>query len=847
MTTPIDTRDPAAYWRERLVGASLAPLVPADRPRSHAGTRARETVAREIGEPLCARLRGIAEQRSADLDTVLLAALVAFVGRYAGESNLCVGANLGGATVVRVDLTGDPSFSDALARVALELDGARAHGLAREHVLALLGAAASDAGGEAGPPYALHVGPGGPPPDLDAACELAVCASPADSGLGIRWIYDAALFDRATIERMAAHYANLLASIARDPQLPLSRLAFADAAERARAIALGRGPVNPYERDASIADVFVARAHERPDARAVDAHDGRLSYRELDERSSRLAETLTTLGVAAGDAVGVAVERSAALPVVLLAILKAGAAYVALDPAYPEDRLAFIVRDAGVRRIVASRAESERVARLGVPVTHPDAEPAAHAAPAAPRGARGNARAASALAYVAYTSGSTGRPKGVAVTQRGVVRLVRGTNFIDITPRDVVLQFAPVAFDASTLELWAPLLNGAVLAIPPAGALSVDDIGDAVERYGVTMMWLTTALFGRMVDAASPKFDGLRIMVTGGDVASPGHVRRFLQAYPACRLVNGYGPTENTTFSTTYAIESLDPAETRVPIGSPIANSTAYVLDEHREPAPLGVPGELYVGGDGVARGYVGLDDLTAERFVPDPFADGAEWRMYRTGDRVRLRPDGVIEFLGRTDDQVKVRGYRIELGEIEAALGACAGVRGAAVVIGESSGEKTLVAFVVPAPDAALDAGALRPLLGARLPRYMIPHRIVIVPGLPSHSSGKIDRVALARTACAPPPAEPARAERRRPARGSGTERGIADVWCEVLGTASPPGFDENFFDAGGDSLLLLVAQTRLSASLGVALSVTDLFEHTTIRTLAAFVDGKAATAARP
>ncbi len=794
-----------------------------DRPRSHAGTRSRETVAREIDTPLCARLRGVAEQRSADLETVLLAAFVAFVSRYAGESNLCIGANLGGADAVRVDAAGDPPFSELLARVARELDGA---------------------GGEADPPYALLVGHGETPHDLDAACELAVCVSAADSGLAVRWIYDAALFDRATIDRMAAHYANLLASIARDPHLPLSRLAFADAAERARVIALGRGPVNPYERDASIADVFVARARERPDARAVDAHDGCLSYRELDERSSRLAETLISLGVAAGDAVGVAVERSVALPVVLLGILKAGAAYVALDPAYPEERLAFIVRDAGVRRIVASPAESDRVARLGVPVGLPDAEPAA---PAAPRAARANARPADALAYVAYTSGSTGRPKGVAVTQRGVVRLVRGTNFIDVTPRDVVLQFAPVAFDASTLELWAPLLNGAVLALPAAGALSVDDIGNAVERYGVTMMWLTTALFARMVDAASPQFDGLRIMVTGGDVVPPGHARRFLQAYPACRLINGYGPTENTTFSTTYAIQSLGPAQTRVPIGSPIANSTAYVLDEHGEPAPLGVPGELYVGGDGVARGYVGLDDLTAARFVPDPFADGAEQRMYRTGDRVRLRPDGVIEFLGRTDDQVKVRGYRIELGEIEAALAACAGVREAAVVIGESSGEKTLVAFVVPVADAALDAGALRPLLAARLPRYMIPHRIVIVAGLPSHSSGKIDRVALARTASAPPPAEPARAERRRPARGSGTERGIADVWCEVLGTASPPGLDENFFDAGGDSLLLLVAQARLRTSLGVALAVTDLFEHTTIRTLAAFVDGKAAAAARP
>jgi len=783
-----------------------------------------ESLVSAVSEPLGALLSALGDQSGAGLGTVLLGAFMTLVRRYSGETDVCVRVELDGApTAVRIETAGDPAFSELLA-----------------HPLPLAPAVEFPR-----VPYAFAFAPGDTTDERDASFGLTLRVTAAAGGLALRWTFDAAAFDRQTVGRMATHFGNLLESVARTPHLPLSRLALADAAERARAIALGRGPLNPYERDASIAEVFAQSVRQAPDALAVDAHDGRLSYRELDERSNRLAATLEAHGVGPGDAVGVAVERSAALPVVLLAILKAGAAYVALDPAYPEDRLAFIVRDAGVGLIVASAAERPRVARLGVTLIEPDAE-----APAAttPRAVRPHAFGASALAYVAYTSGSTGRPKGVAVTQRGVVRLVRGTNFIDVRPRDVFLQFAPVAFDASTLELWAPLLNGAVLALPVPGVLSIDDLGAAVERFGVTMMWLTTALFSRMVDAASPRFLGLRTMVTGGDVVSPAHARRFLASYPACRLINGYGPTENTTFSTTYAIAAVGPADSGVPIGSPIANSTAYVLDEHREPAPIGVPGELYVGGDGVARGYVGLDDLTAERFLPDPFAGAADQRMYRTGDRVRLRPDGAIEFLGRTDAQVKVRGYRIELGEIEAALLTAPGVREAAVVIGESSGEKTIVAYVVAA-DATFDERALRTHLASRVPRYMVPHRTVVLAELPSHSSGKVDRVALARAASAPPAPEDAapRTARRRPGAGGSTiERQIASVWCEVLGTAVPPGLDENFFDAGGDSLLLLVTQSRLQTSFGVPINVTDLFEHTTIRALAAFLDGKAAAAAR-
>jgi amino acid adenylation domain-containing protein len=606
-------------------------------------------------------------------------------------------------------------------------------------------------------------------------------------------------------------------------------------------IALGRGPTAAYERDATIDAVFADRVRETPHARAVAAFDGELSYAELDARANAFASILGAAGVGPGAFVGIAVERSVALPVVLLAVLKTGAAYVALDPAYPVDRLTFIARDANIVVVVASAAECERAAQLGVPVIASESATSPATATLTPSAGH----RATDVAYVAYTSGSTGRPKGVAVTHRGVVRLVRATNFIDITPRDTFLQFAPVAFDASTLELWGPLLNGASLAVPRPGMLSIDDLGDAVQRFGVTLMWLTTALFGRMTEAASPRFAALRVMLTGGDVASPVAVRRFLATYPGCRLVNGYGPTENTTFSTTYEIASLGPDETTIPIGSPIAHSTAYVLDETGAMAPIGTEGELYVGGDGVALGYVGLDDLTAARFVTDPFSGDPGARMYRTGDRVRMRPTGVIEFLGRTDDQVKIRGYRIELGEIEAALRLLPEIADAAVVVGASSEEKTLVAFVVRAAGATLEENDVRSALAAGLPRYMVPHRLVFVSSLPSHPSGKIDRVALAREAANPPKAAPAR--RRPGGGGSPLERLIGDVWTEVLGASRPPGPTENFFDAGGDSLLLLVTQSRLQSALGIPINVTDLFEHTTIRALAAFLDRQVTLPASP
>jgi acyl-coenzyme A synthetase/AMP-(fatty) acid ligase/acyl carrier protein len=329
----------------------------------------------------------------------------------------------------------------------------------------------------------------------------------------------------------------------------------------------------------------------------------------------------------------------------------------------------------------------------------------------------------------------------------------------------------------------------------------------------------------------------------GGDVVSAPHARRFVEAFPAVRLIHAYGPTENTTFSCCWTIPSVEAIGTRLPIGRPIANSTAYVVDDRLQPVAVGVPGELCVGGDGVALGYLDRDDVTAERFVPDPFAETADARVYRTGDRVRWRADGLLEFLGRTDRQVKIRGFRVELDEIETNLLGCSGVAEAAVVVAQTASDKMAFAFVVPANGAALDESALRTELGVRLPSYMLPGRIVVVPALPAHPSGKVDRVALAQTAeseaCRTPAPVDSVAPGPAPRRPSSVQSAVADIWRAVLQVDVAPSPDTNFFDAGGDSLLLLKLQIQLSQQLDVSIAIVDLLEHTTIRALAAFISG--------
>ncbi|GAC1418681.1 MAG: hypothetical protein NVSMB5_10300 [Candidatus Velthaea sp.] len=599
-------------------------------------------------------------------------------------------------------------------------------------------------------------------------------------------------------------------------------------------IALGTGIRAPYERDSSVDACFTACAGHSPDAVAVRAQGVAITYAEIERRSNALARYLSSLGVVRGASVGIAIERSAALPVALLAVLKSGAAYVPLDRANTRERNEFIVADAAISLVLTAGAATENLP-VGT-VRTVDLVSEAEAVATCDTGPHHATASADSLAYIMYTSGSTGRPKGVAIEHRAILRLVRNTDFVSIMPDDVVLQFAPPAFDASTFEIWAPLLNGATLAIAPAGPLALSQVADAIERLGVTMLWLTAPLFRMMVETELQRFTGLRTLLTGGDTVSAEHAKRFILAAPSCRLIDGYGPTENTTFSCCFTVASPDAIETSVPIGRPIANSTAYVLDTMLRPVPIGVSGELFVGGDGLAREYVNLPELTAERFIRDPFSGDSSARLYRTGDMARWRSDGAIEFLGRIDHQVKIRGFRIELEEIEAALHAHPAVLHAVAVVAERTGEKTLHAFIVPVRGARVSEADLRSHLNRSVPAYMVPHRFLMRESLPQFTSGKIDRGALAREA------DSARAKTSAPVLGRRAGGGplmqkVEETWRIVL-SAEDVGSDTNFFDAGGDSLLLLALHKRLCDTFSLTLAVTDLFKESTIRKQAALIE---------
>jgi amino acid adenylation domain-containing protein len=587
------------------------------------------------------------------------------------------------------------------------------------------------------------------------------------------------------------------------------------------------GGATEYPRDTPVHVLFQAVAGTTPDAIALVNAAGYLTYAELNTRANRLAHHLLTQGLAPGAPVALCLDRSPELIVALLAILKAGGCYVPLDPAYPAERLAGMAEDCAASLLVTTRSLAETLPTLpatsiyleDLPQDGPTADPAI-------------AVAATGPAYIMFTSGSTGRPKGVAVPHRAIVRLVRGQDYVSLTPEETFLQFAPASFDASTLEIWGPLLNGGRVAIAPAGQLSLQQIAGAVRSLGVTSLWLTSGLFNLMADEQPDAFATLRQLLAGGDVLSVPHLLKVSTACPRLRIINGYGPTESTTFACCHTITPADLALPSVPIGKPIANTTVRILDSDGAPVPEGEAGELYIGGDGLAIGYWNQPVLTAEKFVTL-----AGERYYRTGDRVRWLPGGLIQFLGRQDHQVKVRGYRIELGEIEATLAAQPGVNRCAVVALGSGADKQLAAYHTGPAEPA----ELRTHLRQQLPDYMVPAFFTRLESLPLNGNGKVDRANLPSPAALSSPGE----EPEIPLND--LEKTLSTLWSEVLGIPSP-GLNQNFFDIGGTSLKLVEAHSRLVRAMRRQIPVTALFQYPTIAALAAFLAPDAArTTAKP
>ncbi|WP_338925281.1 amino acid adenylation domain-containing protein [Mycetohabitans endofungorum] len=630
-----------------------------------------------------------------------------------------------------------------------------------------------------------------------------------------------------TAEMLDAHqrrFIRFVQALAADATQPISEIDLLAAGERHRLLVEWNATQRDYPAHLCIHQLFEAQVERTPEAPALVYESQTLSYAQLNAQANRLAHQLIELGVKPDTRVAICVERSPALVVGLLAILKAGGAYVPLDLAYPSERLAHILADAAPNIVLADAAGR---AALGDAALASCTVLDSATLPALPDTNPSVAElTARHLAYVIYTSGSTGTPKGVMVPHHAIARLVINNGYVDISTSDRVAFAANPAFDASTFEVWAPLLNGAtVVLFGRDTVLNPQRLEEALARYGVTTLFLTTVLFNQLVPLMAPALARLKYLLCGGEQENPERFAQLLKHDGPKHLIHCYGPTENTTFSTTYEVTELGDRSERLPIGRPIANTRVYLLDAHGQPVPLGAVGELYMGGASVARGYLNCPKLTAERFVRDPFVDESDARMYKTGDLARYLPDGNLEFVGRNDEQVKIRGFRIEPGEIAACLTAHSQVREAVVLaIGEGS-DKRLVAYVVADPDEGL-ASTLRAQVAASLPEYMVPSAFVRLDAFPLTPNGKLDRRAL------PAPDDDALAHQAYEAPQGELETTLAAIWAELLGVERV-GRHDSFFALGGHSLLAVRLIERLRRQ-GVGLSVRALFDTPVLSALA-------------
>ncbi|WP_081220137.1 non-ribosomal peptide synthetase [Streptomyces sp. M41(2017)] len=639
--------------------------------------------------------------------------------------------------------------------------------------------------------------------------------------------YATELFDRETVERLFTRLVRVLESVIADPARPLSRIDVIEAQERVRLMELSAGAeAGEGLGAASVPAAFAAQARRTPDAVAVRCAGRELSYRELDEQANQLAHRLAGLGVQREAPVAVLMERSVDLAVALLAVLKAGAFYLPLHSGYPLERMQWIVDETSTPVLLTDQAMRDR----GLPVAPVTVTVDEHEELAGlPVGDPGIESRAEQLAYVMYTSGSTGRPKGVAVTHRAILDLSVDGMF-GAGAHERVLLLASYAFDPSTYAFWVPLLHGGRTVITPEGELGVAELARIITEEQITGLDITAGLFRLMAEENPRCLTGVREVITGGDLISPTAVRRVLQHCPDTIVRCAYGPTETTLFATQAPWTTTDTVPAPIPVGRPLDGMRAYILDTNLQPVPTGVTGELHLAGTGLARGYFARPDLTAERFVADPYGP-AGTRMYRTGDLARWSPQGLLEFAGRADDQVKIRGYRIELAEIEAVLGRFAGLSQVAVLAREDQpGDKRLVAYVVAeAGGHALDTEALRAHAAGLLPEYMVPSAFVVLDRLPLTSNSKVDHRAL------PAPDLPAAGTGRGPR--TPREEILCGLFAEVLGVPTV-GIDDNFFALGGHSLLASRLVSRIRTTLDVELPVTALFETPTIATLMAQIE---------
>ncbi len=832
------------YWQKQLAGELPILNLPTDQPRPPVQTYRGDSHIFKLDEQLIQELRNVALVFGTSLYKILLAAFYVQLYHYTNQEDILIGSPMLGRwgrefkatvgyfvnpVVLRTSVSGSATFKEFLAQVSNTVKEAQKH---QDYPFSLLverlqperdlsrsplyqvsftwqkqrwykpgkNSLKRQERGLQMEPYLLGHQRG---TDFD----LDVMVMEVQGLLQVCWQYNTDLFNAATISRMTRHFQTLLEGIVANPEQLLSELPLLTEAERHQLTLEWNNTQTDYPNNKCIHQLFEEQVQRTPDAIAVEDGSQQLTYNQLNRCANQIAHYLQTLGVGPEVLVGICIDRSPLMVVGLLAILKAGGAYVPLDPAYPAERLAYMLSDSQVKVLLTQEklASSLPVSAARVICLDSDWQNIGAHSEENPL----TEVKASNLAYVIYTSGSTGKPKGVMIEHRSVVNFTSSAIAVyNITHSDRVLQFASIAFDAAVIEIFPCLSAGGTLVLRTDDMLvSGRKFVERCREWEITMMdWPTSHWHQVMVELAEAEEtlpESLRVVSVGGDAVLPETLKLWQRCVKGLanppQLLNGYGPTETTAITTYYDLSEFiakNPAASCVPIGTPIGNLTTYILNHHLQPVPIGVPGELHIGGLGLARGYLGRPDLTAEKFIPNPFSNEPGARLYKTGDRVRYRPDGNIEFLGRIDHQVKIRGFRIELGEIETAIGQHPEVRDCVViVITKESGDKQLVAYVVPKL-SMLTASKLRSFLQQKLPNYMVPAAFVVLESLPLTSNGKVDRRAL------PAPDKSSFTDTGFVPPSNALERQLAQIWSEILDVESV-GVKDNFFALGGHSLL--------------------------------------------
>ncbi|WP_099138049.1 non-ribosomal peptide synthetase [Xenorhabdus szentirmaii] len=874
------------FWCHQLDGIPALLTLPTDRPRPALQSYVGDQISFHLDAPLLTSVKALGQRYNSTLFMAVLTAWSIVLSKLSGQDDIVIGTPVANrphhelegligffvnTLALRVTLRHGSSVADLIAQVHERALAAYDHqDLPFEQVVEAL---QPERNLSYSPLFQVMLTLNNTPAQMLALpglqlqpleqphhkthFDLTLSLVETETGLAGALEYAADLFDATTVERMVSYLTHVLTAMVADENQPVATLPMLPPSERQQLLAEFNATQADFPQDALIHQLFEAQAVQQPDAIAVVHEDQTLSYHELNQRANRLAHHLIALGVQPDDRVAICVERSLDSVVGLLAILKAGGAYVPLDPNYPAERLAYMLEDA---EPVVLLTQASQLAKLPdtiplviLDIQHIDTQDidtqdidtqnilpetlSTHNPEMHMRGLTSRH-----LAYVIYTSGSTGQPKGVMVEHRNVLRLIINSGFADIGPDDCIAHCANIAFDASTWEIWAALLNGGRLYVVSQPVLfDPKRFCDSLIKGKVTALWLTTGLFNEYLDTLRPLFGQLRYLLVGGDVLDPNKIQQVQQAESRPdHLFNGYGPTETTTFATTYTIPSFVDVTRSVPIGRPIANTRIYLLDACRQPVPLGATGEIYIAGHGVARGYLNHPELTAECFLADPFSQDKNARMYKTGDLGRWLPDGNLEYLGRNDFQVKLRGFRIEPGEIEARLKQCHGVREARVLAREvlayknmadenKAGQKRLVAYLLPQSGAELVPAELRQQLTQYLADYMLPSAYVILDSFPLTPNGKLDRQAL------PDPDDSALVTHGYEAPSGETEIALAEIWQNLLGLERI-GRHDHFFELGGHSLLA-VKLLNLMREKNMEVPLTALFAHPTLCHLASIV----------